>query len=367
MAAKQCTVSLMNLPTELLHRICDFLDAETIVLSFRRVCVQLSAVTETFNRYKIRLSSMSKMNICRIIPAENVVLLDFGNEKSAINRIELFLSLFDIHQFTRLRSLSIRSINISDLNIILHHVIMNCKLTSFSIYSDISQDSDKTLQLLSSTIAQRSLHNLLLNFDLTDKDKLSWPRQCMTTNLSIGTCTIKQFSSILQNSPYLHTLIMNNCQIIEVDDAFLFNSYQQLNSLTLNDMKMTMDKLEYLLSFLPSLTHLDLTSPGKPYEFVQRLSRWEEFIQLRLPRLSQFEFCIFCYCSDWENFHALITAFRTPFWLEEKRWFVTCQFRDDWTSSFTVFTSPESSRYSFQQEHNFDKILCSISTATDHE
>ena len=365
MAVKQSNASLMNLPTELLHRICDFLDAETIVLSFRHVCVQLYAVSETYNRYKLRLNSMVKMNICRIIPAGNVVLLDFGNEKNAMHRIELFLSLFDIHQFTRLRSLSIYNINVEDLNILLHHVIMNCQLTSLSISSDISQDNDEIFQLLSLSIAQHSLYNLLLNFDFTDKDKLSWPRQCMTMNLSIGTCTIQQLFSILQNSPYLHTLIMNHCQISEIDDAFLSHSYQQLNSLTINDMKITMDKLEYLLSFLPSLTHLDLTSPGKPFEFVQRLSRWEEFVRLRLPRLSKFEFCIFCYSADWEKFEALITAFRTPFWLEEKRWFVTCQFRDDWTSSFTVFTSPEPSNNFYQNEHNFDKILCSNLTFHD--
>jgi len=131
-------------------------------------------------------------------------------------------------------------------------------------------------------------------------------------------------------------------------------------------MQMTMDKLEFFLSFLPSLTHLDLTSSGKPFEFVQRLSRWEEFLRLRLPRLHQFEFCIFCYCSDWENFDTLIAGFRTPFWLKEKHWFVTCRFRDDWTSSFTVFTSPESLIHCYQEEHNFDEIVCSSSTATDY-
>jgi hypothetical protein len=367
MAAEQYTVTLLTLPAELLHRICDFLDAETIVLSFRHVCVQLFAVAETYNRYKVRFSSLSKMNICRIIPAENVVSLDFGNERSTIMWIELFLSISDIHQFTRLRSLSIRHINARDLKIILYYVAMNCKLTSFAIYSDILQISDDTWQLLSSLIAQSTLYNLSLNFDLSNKEKLSWPRQSTITNLSFGTCTVKQFSSILQNSPHLHTLVMNNCLMTEIDKTFLFKSHQQLNSLTLNDMQMTMDKLESFLSLLPSLIHLNLTSSGKPFEFVQRLSRWEKFVPVRLPRLSQFEFCIFCYCSDWENFDVLIDAFRTPFWLEEKRWFVTCQFRDDWTSSFTVFTSPEPSIQCYPEENRFDRITCSNSTITGHD
>ncbi|CAF1419927.1 unnamed protein product [Rotaria sordida] len=94
-----------------------------------------------------------------------------------------------------------------------------------------------------------------------------------------------------------------------------------------------MDKLELLLSILPSIINLDLASSGRPFEFVRRLSQWEGFIRLKLPQLYRFEFCIFCYCSNWENFESLIAAFRTSFWLEEKRWFVTCQFRDDWTSN----------------------------------
>ena len=364
MAAEQYTITLITLPTELLHRICDFLDTETIVLSVRHVCIQLFNVTETYNRYKIRFSSMPKINICRIIPAENVVSLDFGKEKSTI---ELFLSVVDIDQFIRLRSLYIHNINTKDLKIILHHVVMNCKLTSFTICSDILQNSDDIWELISLTIVQSSLRQLLLNFNLSNKEKLLWPRQCMVTNLSFGTCTIKQFCSILQHSHHLHTLTMNNCQMIEIDETSLLKSYQQLNSLTLNDMQMTMDKLELFLTLLPSLTHLNLTSSGKPFEFVQRLSQWKEFVQSKLPRLSQFEFCIFCYCSDWEHFHALIDAFRSPFWLKEKLWFVTCQFRDDWTSSFTVFTSPRSAIQCYQKEHNFDRIVCSNSLTTDHD
>ncbi|CAF0951201.1 unnamed protein product [Adineta steineri] len=359
MMSEQHLVSLLTLPTELLYRICDFLDTETIILSFRHVCVQLFAVTETYNRYKIHCNSTSTTNICRIISPRNIISLNFENEKNINNWIELFLSITDIYQFNRLRSFSIRHINDNNLNIILHHISINCKLASFFIYSDILQDNHNALKILSSIIAQPSLHNVILNFNLSNKDKFLWPLQSMITNLSCGTCTIKQFCSILQQSPYLHTLTIDTCQICGFDENFPLNTYTQLNSLTINDMQMTMDKLEFFLSFLPSLTHFDLTSSGKPFEFVQRLSRWEEFIRYRLPRLNQFEFCIFCYCTDWENFDKVIAAFRTPFWLEEKHWFVTCQFRDDWTSSFTIFTSPKLSNESYRRECNFDKVICS--------
>jgi hypothetical protein len=159
---------------------------------------------------------------------------------------------------------------------------------------------------------------------------------------------------------------MDDCHVNEIDGIILSNSYRQLTTLTLNDIRMTMDKLEFLLTLVPSLIHLDLASSGRPFEFARRLSQWEEFIQLKLPRLRQLEFCIFCFCSNWDNFESLIVSFRTPFWLKEKCWFVTCQFRDDWTSSFTVFTSPNSSNISYQDNNNFDKVVSYHTTANDN-
>ena len=352
-------ISLLTLPSEIFYRICDFLDAETILYSFGNVCTQFHFIAKTYNQYKIDFHSVSKMNICRIIQPENIATLDFGDPNRTIDWIERFLSSFDVHQFTRLRSLHLYEIKKNTLNIVLHHVLFNCKLRSFSIHSNISIDDHDILQQLSSIISQSTLRNLTLYLNLSDKDKLLWPVLCNVEKLCISTCTVKQLCSILHNSPYLHQMIMNDCHVNEIDEIIPLNFYRQLTSLTLNDMRITMDKLEYLLSLIPSLIHLDLSSSGKPYEFVRRLSQWEEFIRLKLPRLSQFEFCIFCFCSNWENFDSLISAFRTSFWIEEKHWFVTCQFRDDWTSSFTVFTSDNPSTISDQREKNFDKITCS--------
>ncbi|CAF3087941.1 unnamed protein product [Rotaria sp. Silwood2] len=365
--AEQYRISLLTLPAELLYRICDFLDSETLLLSFRNVCIKLYMIANTYNRYKICLRSISKINICRLIRSENIVSLDFGTRNNAIDWIELFLPMFKTHKFTRLHSLSLHTSNINDLNTILHHVAMNCMLTSFAIYSDISKDSDDTLQLLSLIIAQPTLENIILYSNLTDKNKLSWPAQSTVKKLSMDNCNLQQFCCILQNSPGLHSLIMDSCHVNGIDETILLNSYPQVTSLTLNNMQMTMDKLELLLSLLPSINHLDLASSGRPFEFVRRLSKWEEFIRSKLPRLYQFEFCIFCYCSNWENFDLFIASFRTPFWLEEKRWFVTCQFRDDWTTSFTLFTTPESSTLSHQKEHYFDKITCSNSITSEHD
>ena len=357
MAGEQNRLCFVRLPVEILYRICDYLDAETIVYSFGHVCQRFHSIAMTYNQYKLSFHSISSVNICRIIPSENIVQFHFGDRHRKIDWIERFLSICDIHQFTRLRSLSLHNIKKNNLSIILDHLRANCQLRSFVIHCNISKDDDDDiLQSISSIIEQSTLRYLTLYFNLSDKEKFFWPNQSNVEQLSISTCTLQQFSSILQNSPHLHSLIMNDCHINEIIASNVH--HYQLCSLTLNDVRMTMDKLEYLLSLIPSLTHLDLSSSGKPFEFVRRLSRWENFLRLKLPRLCQLEFCIFCFCSNWENFESLILSFRTPFWIKEKSWFVTCQFRDDWTSSFTVFTSSSSSLISNQQQHHFDKIIC---------
>ncbi|CAF1112385.1 unnamed protein product [Adineta ricciae] len=339
---KENKVGLLDLPTELLYRICDFLDTKTIVRSIRHVCTQLFAVTESYNRYKIHVNSIAMKNICRIIPLENVLLLEIDDNNSVI---------IDIHRFQRLETLVLHRVDINEVKLILRHVIKNCNLITFSLDVNPLENVDDLLNLVSMILLQSSLRQCILNFNLNNVERFLWPFSCRATN----------------HSPNLHALIMNNCWKVEINESFLTKSYTQLHSLTLNDLKITMDKLEYCLSLLSSLTHLDLTSSGKPFEFIHRLSQWEYFLRLKLPRLAHLEFCIFCYCCDWNHFDRMITAFRNPFWLEEKRWFVTCQFRDDWTSSFTVFTSSKPSTHRSPDNHHFDRIVCSNSIASEQQ
>ena len=364
---RQQQISLLTLPTELLHRICDFLDAKTMLLSLRPVCAQLHAMTASYHHYKVYCRSTASVYLCRLIRPENIVSLGFGDSTSHLGYLDLFLHTFNIDQFTRLRSLTLHKFRNGDLQALLYQITLHCHLTSFAMYSEIPKDAGDTLLLLSSTIAQPTLRRLVLRAHLSDIDELAWPTHCNIEQLSIGTCTMKQLCLILQSSARLQTLIMDDCYAHDINGSMvLSSSYQQLTSLTLNDVRMTMDKLELLLSLVPSLVHLDLASAGKPFEFIQRLSRWETFLQSNLTRLCQLEFCIFCYGADWSNFDSVIDAFRMPFWLQEKRWFVTCQFRDDWTSSFTIFTSPEPSVPSNQIRDNFDKIVCRRSSLAEN-
>ena len=58
--------SIESLPVELLYRIFDNLDAETIILSIRPVCRLFRAVATTYDRYDLDLKLISKSGILKL-------------------------------------------------------------------------------------------------------------------------------------------------------------------------------------------------------------------------------------------------------------------------------------------------------------
>ena len=341
-ATKSVQMSLLLLPSEVLYRLCDFLDTETIWMSFRCVCTKLFVIANHYNRYKISFQSLSALQMTRFIQANHIISLDFFQNKDNIDYIEALVPILRINKLTRLRSLQLAKTSIEHLNIFLDHVAIHSMLQSLTLQFDIPKGNKKTFKLLGLVISQPTLQTITLNCNFTETTDLIWPDQCSVKTLQVGRCTIKQLCSILARSPYLDTLIMDHCQVNEITNVSSSDIFPQLVSLTLNNVQITIYKLEFLLSLLPSIRHLDLTSSGKPFAFVERLSKWEDYIRNNLKMLDDLQFCIFCYCTDWENFETMVNGFRTDFWIHEKQWKVSYQFRDDWTSSFTIFTSNDS-------------------------
>ena len=90
-----------------------------------------------------------------------------------------------------------------------------------------------------------------------------------------------------------------------------------------------MKELLIVLSFLPKLTHLKLILWTDFTDSVIDGSQWERFITERLPYLERFEF-FFDDLTFLEgqsfNFELYLQSFRSPFWIDEKQWYVMCDF-----------------------------------------
>jgi len=328
------TLYLDTLPVEILYRIFDNLDIQTILLSIRYVCKHFYLTTNSYNRYNFNFKSISKPNfqfICQLIPFENVISLILSDEDKTRGQIQLFLSLFQIEQFIRLQSLTLLQIDDIHLNIFLNYIITSSlKSLSISIQTFHVRKDTILPSLLSSAIAHHTLQNLYLNIGLRDWNDIQWPINHTLRYLRIvNSITFKYFCRILQNSPSLQTLVLKEINTDDSEDNISLTTFKQLTSLTFADGRIEINKLEQCLSLTPSLTYLKLIGNLTLFNSSFDGFQWEKIIQTKLRLLKKFEFffCILTYSNyRSRNIEILMDSFRTSFWLDKIHCFITCDY-----------------------------------------
>jgi hypothetical protein len=311
---------LHTLPVELIYRISDYLDTRTILFSLRYVCTRLRTITNTYQRFKLDLRSIAKSHFyqaCQLIRPEHVISLTLSDDDETPGQVELFLSLLNIHQFIRLRSLAVFVTDDDSLHRILHHTIQ-CSIISLSIErSRPSNHGSSTLHLLSAAMARSTLRTFTCTSNLLFSDSFQWPTESHVEHLTLDHCTRKEFCVILRHLPYLRTIVLNSFNLdIHDDYKDLSAVYPQLISLTLRHLFLSMDQIESLLRLTPSLVHLRLE--GSADDDVFHADRWETLIRTTLPSLDRFEFCF--RSQNRRAMEGYAHHFRTSFWLNEKHW-----------------------------------------------
>jgi hypothetical protein len=323
--------SLSTLPVELLYRLLDYLDVQTILLSFRYVSKKFYLISHSSNRYNLDFSSISKSHfdlICRRICPERVISITLSDEDITPGQIGLFLSRFQISDFPQLRSLTLQYIDSNDLHEILHD-ILRCSLTSFSFHSR-GKRNKSTFCLLSMLVTQTNLQTLSLNTHAHHIEGIfNSVVESYLAHLTIGTLTFNEYESVLQHCPHLRTLIIDDCWMNDTDRSSSIKSYRQVTSLTLRDTNRSMTQLESLLALTCSLVELKLiNSPSTPNSLIDG-SRWESLIKTKFFFLNKFQFVFHqLFVRIYEcnaDVELLMIPFRTSFWLEDKQWFVNCQ------------------------------------------
>ncbi|CAF4471693.1 unnamed protein product, partial [Rotaria sp. Silwood2] len=152
-----------------------------------------------------------------------------------------------------------------------------------------------------------------------------------------------------------------------MDERIITNPCRQIISLTLNNIQIPIDILESILCATPSLLYLDLTSQTITFEFLQHLCRWENFIPIKLPLLRQFDFSFFCFNFDSKEIESLVSSFRTPFWLQEKHWFITCEYKNAYRKPELGLFSSSRAPNGFPFGNDFYTISSSTSTTMDDD
>ncbi|CAF1478087.1 unnamed protein product [Rotaria sp. Silwood1] len=330
-------MSIETLPVELFHCILDNLDTETIVFSIRHVCRLFRSFVKTYDRYIVNLTLISKRNyylLCRLINPHHVISLKLANEERTTNQIDLFISLVRLRQFTRLHSITLLNIKEYQLNFILKRINLNL-LTAFSFNINRYDDrriktTNKYLRLI---VSQLNFRKMEFNLNTERLSKFSWPYNCSIQYLVVNeNITMDNLSIIFQCSPHLHKIILKQKLEENIVTNISLKStpqiyFPQLTSLTMEKLPITIAILESFLSLTPSLVYLKLI--GEHFMFDGK--RWEQFIEINLLNLDKFEF----YLDYWSlekktsaDLELIIASFRTPFWIEHKKWFVTCAWND---------------------------------------
>jgi hypothetical protein len=134
------------------------------------------------------------------------------------------------------------------------------------------------------------------------------------------------------------------------------NHYRQLKSLTLEDNRMDVFKLEQFLSLTPALIYLKVIGMA----YLIDSYRWEKILRIKLPSLDRFEF----FFMSWKNVNynfsdiqSLIRPFQTSFWLENKQWMVNCDYIIN-PMEVMLYSIPIC-KPSFQYHDPSNKISCS--------
>ncbi|CAF1031253.1 unnamed protein product [Adineta ricciae] len=352
---------LMDLPVEMLHRIFDELDVYTIISSVRGVCRQLRDTVNSYNRFKLKFSSIEESRlkfVSRHIQPSNVISLDLVGGHNDEGCIRVFLQNFNINQFNRLRSLTIEQAHNIGFADLLSNVSTDL-MFSLTINAPILRP--ETFSIILQLIIGTNLRKLNLNSFTYKPTIVSWPIQNTLEQLTISGCSYDGYRLIVANSHGLRKLIIKNGLMSGVGVAIssyatvgldstkrqrISNDSQvldsQLSSLTIESCRILIQNLECYLSLTRSLVHMKLVLSRSILDSLFEGSFWEQLIRNNLPVLIKFEFCLTCENIEFNaesTFDSIVSPFQSPFWLQDKKWFVACDYILR-TSELVLYTTP---------------------------
>lgn len=322
---------LNNLPVEILHRVFDYCDVQTILCKIGCVCKRLRAVAYQYNRFHLRFDVKDTRlikHLFHLISEDSIVSLDISFKEAGCRIFNELVRKSNI-RFTRLRHLIVRNVTRKHLERLFANMnyIDSISLTIDSYCSPW----DFKLPKFSLWIMKSNLQKLCWKeFDYR-VNNISWSIPCKLTHLTINSCLYGEYLILLEQLPCLQTLQLNKC-ILNTEDMSIpstnvsFSS--QLTCLIIAVWSLPIDHLISLIFKTPQLRHLKLISYENMVKSVVDIHEWEKFIRTELNSLDKCEFFISIkiLSNDMISLPSLIAPFQEPFWLDEKRWFIVCEY-----------------------------------------
>ncbi len=233
---------LDKFPVELIHQIFNYFSTLEILLTFSDVSSYLDAVLHGYSSYKVNFKSIDRNNfdlICQRILPEQVISLTLSDDQETPGQVELFLSHFQIQQFTGLRSLTLIDLGPTWWIPILSNLTQLRSLRSMiyiipaKTYSWVSSLSCDELTALDGHLSEASapIFSQLNQLRLAHGDYLkSTPLPCLR-HLILDRCVSDTLKYLGNTAPQLKSLnIKLECS--STDEEF-FYPFHQLYRLTM--------------------------------------------------------------------------------------------------------------------------------------
>lgn len=266
--------TFLLLPTEILHRIFDDLDTKTILLSVQITCKRLRSAVSTYNRFELKqISRQDLASVCQNIMPKNVrsLKVTYVGTQSTTNDFVSFIG--NLPQFTGLHILSLNVRNNMELHLLLDYLSTG-RITE-------------------------------LNINVFEIFKSRPIEICTSQRLSLSG-------------------ISGNNAMQTSDTLFIPMLHSNFTNLTLECSNISTDDLEVLLSCMLSLVRLNLSATVPKRNPLFDGLFLEKLISNKLPRLEHFKFYFMTKLENYDQVEQTIIPFRSSFWCEEKKWFVSC-------------------------------------------
>jgi hypothetical protein len=345
-------MQLESLPNELLLNLFEWFDTVQLLNVFFGLNLRLNQLIYTHSRnHQFNLQSISKNDfdiICQQhlpLIIDQILSLHLSNEETP-ELTKLFLSRgFLVDQFICLKSLSLHCIYSLDTLIIItyqcshllyltHLNIIKCDIreTQNSI-ADLFKNIWNIPKLLHCKLNIIELQNISLSRSFPVSSTIKY---LFIENIS---CDLNCLFHLFKCTPYLQKFSTKIYSCFDnMSSTFIVPSITSLKIFC----EGSIDLMKKIFSNMPNLYHLTIETFKKYLDG----NAWKQIIIDYLPKIKIFQLKMRFKCSGNINnieqiFNNLLTSFRSPFWIEERRWYVRCHWnRSGPYSWMTLYTLP---------------------------
>ncbi|UJR32676.1 hypothetical protein I4U23_020137 [Adineta vaga] len=348
-------------PVELILMIFQYLSGRDIFFSFYNTSVYLNQILKSYNHYSLNFLAITKEKfdeILSFIDLNQIIALTLSNEEFTGGQFNYFLSNYFLsyHLFSNLYSLTLHSIKITNNEY--YQFVQALKqwknLRILHLIQIHLADIDDRFTLAFHQLDQQCLvkldHCEQLNIIPLSNRLHSWKSSCLydidnsfyrqqwpcLRTVKLTNLWRTSINHLFDLTPRLHSLTVE-CEIDKNTSPPNFRLVLDLRELIFSCQNLIFDSFikSTGLDQLSKLNHLEIRCNTSNDEIILNGFHWEEFLSKTYLYLLKFDF----YFKYFQQRDLSLTTFRTPFWLEQKQWFVASS-HCPYSNNLELFTVP---------------------------